>query len=224
MDRAKAIQKIKKCLRLSKSSNPNEAAAALRHAQALMREHGIELADVEASEAAEARGRSSAARNPVDWEVALANMIKDCFACDLIFASGWDRGEYVFIGSGARPEIAAYAYAVLRRQARLARAQYIVTALRRCKPSNKTRRADEFCRGWISAVREKALALVPSQSEVQAIEAYKRKNYPATSELEGKTRSRGSLDDSIQGYEEGRKAQLHRGVDSESVQQLEHRT
>lgn len=30
MDRAKAIDKIKKCLRLARSSNPHEAAAALR--------------------------------------------------------------------------------------------------------------------------------------------------------------------------------------------------
>lgn len=48
MDKAKVLDKIKKCLALSKSSNANEAATALRHAQALMRTHGITEADVEA--------------------------------------------------------------------------------------------------------------------------------------------------------------------------------
>lgn len=48
MGKTKILDKIKKCLALSKSSNANEAATALRHAQALMRQHGITEADVEA--------------------------------------------------------------------------------------------------------------------------------------------------------------------------------
>lgn len=46
MDRNKALDKIKKCLRLATSANPNEAAAAMRQAQALMRKHGIGQDDV----------------------------------------------------------------------------------------------------------------------------------------------------------------------------------
>lgn len=41
MDKSKALDKIKKCLALSKSSNPHEAAAALRQAQKLMHAHDI---------------------------------------------------------------------------------------------------------------------------------------------------------------------------------------
>ena len=36
------IGKIKKCLSLSQSDNPHEAASALRQAQALMRKHGLD--------------------------------------------------------------------------------------------------------------------------------------------------------------------------------------
>lgn len=42
MELAKAIDKIKKCLALSKSANEHEAAAAMRQAQALMAKHGID--------------------------------------------------------------------------------------------------------------------------------------------------------------------------------------
>jgi hypothetical protein len=41
MNRDDLLRKIRACLRLSKSANEHEAAAALRQAQALMREHGI---------------------------------------------------------------------------------------------------------------------------------------------------------------------------------------
>lgn len=42
MSRDEAILKIKKCLALSKSSNENEAATALRMAQSLMKEFQID--------------------------------------------------------------------------------------------------------------------------------------------------------------------------------------
>src|SRR5512138_3426898 len=41
MDRNKAIERIRKCLALSKSPNEHEAAAALRQAQKLMQSHDI---------------------------------------------------------------------------------------------------------------------------------------------------------------------------------------
>ena len=46
MDKTKALDKIQKCLRLSKSANANEAAAALRQAQALMKKFGLSEEDI----------------------------------------------------------------------------------------------------------------------------------------------------------------------------------
>ncbi|PIA66345.1 hypothetical protein CDR19_15110, partial [Ectopseudomonas toyotomiensis] len=39
MDRKKALDKVKKCLALANSSNPNEAAAAMRQARAMMEKY-----------------------------------------------------------------------------------------------------------------------------------------------------------------------------------------
>lgn len=50
MDKAKVLEKIKKCLALSKSANEHEAAQALKQMQALMREYGISDADVALSD------------------------------------------------------------------------------------------------------------------------------------------------------------------------------
>ena len=49
MDRQKVIDKIKKCMALGKSSNANEAAAALRQAQKMMAMHNLSEADIEGS-------------------------------------------------------------------------------------------------------------------------------------------------------------------------------
>ena len=47
MDRSKVLSKIEKCMNLSKSSEPHEAAAALRQAQKLMEAHGISQDDID---------------------------------------------------------------------------------------------------------------------------------------------------------------------------------
>lgn len=49
MDKNKIIDKIKKCMALGKSSNANEAAAALRQAQKMMNTHGVTEDDIEGS-------------------------------------------------------------------------------------------------------------------------------------------------------------------------------
>jgi len=234
MEKAKALDKIRKCLRLARSSNPHEAAAALRQAQALMREYGVDDAELLASEAREARARSRAARNPVDWEVMLANMIAACFGCEIIFRGGLglrgygaffrrnvQHGEYAFIGAGVHAEIAAYAFAVLLRQAARARAQYIATKLKRCGPASKTRRADEFCRYWTVAVNKKVAALVPTTQQALAVAAYRAKHYPSTLTSEGRERSAGQLADRLHGFTEGERARLHHGVGGSAAPQIE---
>ena len=61
------IGKIKKCLSLSQSDNPHEAASALRQAQALMRKHGLDevaMANAEVGEAFVDATSTNATRPP----------------------------------------------------------------------------------------------------------------------------------------------------------------
>lgn len=53
MDKNTAIDKIKKCLALSKSDNPHEAAAALRQAQKLMALYKVDALDVSLADVTE---------------------------------------------------------------------------------------------------------------------------------------------------------------------------
>jgi hypothetical protein len=73
MDREAALRKLRACLRLASSSNPNEAATALRQAQAMMAAYGLSVDDVDKDEIREhaARTRSRGGYLPAHvWELA----------------------------------------------------------------------------------------------------------------------------------------------------------
>lgn len=175
-DRAKLLSKIKKCLRLSKSSNEHEAAAALRQARKLMDAAQITEQDLIASEAAEARVRARVSMNPPYYELMLANTVSSAIGVEAFFSpSHVLAGHWVFVGCGGSEEIASYAFVVLLRKLKCERTEYIAKHLRRCKRANKTDRANAFCLGWVSEVRAKIEVLAIKPESRTAIELYLRR-------------------------------------------------
>ena len=140
MDKDDILRKIEKCLALAKSSEPAEAAAALRQAQALMREHGVSQLEAQAIGARECSVKA-AARTPSRHEAYLAGLVADAFGCELILASGGIlSGGVVWLLVGCSPnvEVAQYTLQVLLRLMARARAEHIKAKLKRCGP--RTRR------------------------------------------------------------------------------------
>lgn len=223
-ERDKIIDKIKKCLALSASSNEHEAEAALRQARKLMDAHGVTDLDILAAEADERRARAGAATRPSNWETALASRVGKAFGCQVIFASDLDPkrlaivGHWMFIGCGASPEIAHYAFAVLFRQCKRAREEHIKARLKRCKTGTKTRRADLFCEGWVQSVVGKIAAFACNSEQTAAIDAYVSKKFPALKDLASRDRNDGRKlrdhehEDYWFGKQSGKDAQLNRGV------------
>ena len=162
MNRDDALKKIKKCLALSRSANEHEAAAALRQAQALMREHGLREKDVSLTDVAEVKVKAcSTAANA--WELRLVSVIADAFGCETfgLLAGRYNHaGNYVrsrhwvFVGMHAAPSVAGYACEVLLRQCAKARLAHIAKQPRNCKPITKTARGDAFAMGWVSAASQ----------------------------------------------------------------------
>ena len=223
-NRDKIIDKIKKCLALSASSNEHEAAAALRQARMLMEAHGVSDLDMQAAEASETHARAGAIRNPANWEARLAGKIGAAFGCRVLFVGdGSHRGEWVFIGPGAAPEVAQYAFKVLFRQAKAARAEHIKTRLKRCKTATKTRRADLYCEGWVSSVTALIEGCAGIETNPQAVDAYMAGKYPKVVELNARDRNAGrdlrpnEEMDYLHGRRAGREAQLNRGVGSNAA-------
>lgn len=215
----KIIDKIRKCLALSKSANEHEAAAALRQAQKLMAANSVTVDDIQAAEVSEHAAKSAATAKPAVWEALLANKIARAFGCELIFARPWLQrtAEYRFIGCGSAPEVAGYAFSVLQRQARSARQEYIKTQLKRCKSATKTRRADLFSEGWVTAVAGKISAFAGTESESAAIQCYMAKHHKKLGSLDPRDRNKHNQSttaamDYASGRISGKNAQLNRGV------------
>jgi len=223
------IEKVKKCLRLSKSSNEHEAATALAMAQALMGKYHISEGQVLASEASERRSRSGAGMTPPRWESMLFRDICDAFRCRRIYSPAtWPerRAEWIFIGCGPEPEIAQYTADVLFRQARRARKIFIDSLSKRIKKSSKVRRADNYCEGWVISATSKLHGLSIPQDQFNAIEAYIEGRYRTiatnaivrTPESASKMSAK-KLADFINGYDAGKKAILNRAAAGNDVLQ-----
>ena len=80
MERDTALLKIKKCLALAGSSNPNEAAAAMRQAQKLMAMFGLNETDISLAEVVESAARARMT-SLVNWEVIMSRIVADAFGC-----------------------------------------------------------------------------------------------------------------------------------------------
>jgi hypothetical protein len=177
-DTARKVERVKKLLKLARhgASNEHEAATALRLAQELMAEEGITDSDVAASDATEASTETGAEVRVPAWESDLAVAIGRVFGCDPIHHSG--RGNWSFVGVAPLPELAVYAFDVLRRQCLSDRKSYITSKLKRVTVrANKIKRADLFCQGWIETATVKARSFRRPAEHTNAIEAYKVQRY-----------------------------------------------
>lgn len=173
MDHKKALEKIKKCLRLAASSNPHEAAAAMRQARALMEKYQVGETDVLMADVQEVTARSNSKVNPTQWEANLAGTVARAYSCRIVFIAG--PGNWSFVGEMA--EVAGYAMTLLLRQVRQARRDYITAKLKRCKTASKTKRADMFCDAWVWEVRKKVREFAGNQEPSAAVEAYMQKHH-----------------------------------------------
>lgn len=131
-DPRRSNSKNQKCLALAKSANENEAAIALRQAQALMREFQI---DPDLLDIVEASCESKATKVPQAWEASLVMTIARAMQCKPIFSSGsstWGiKASWTFIGIDPAPEVASYTFDVLYRQVIRSRKSFIENSLKR---------------------------------------------------------------------------------------------
>lgn len=216
----KILDRIRKCLALSKSSNEHEAAIAIRQARKLMETHALSESDILALDVAEERARSGAKTKPALWEAALAQEIAIAFGCRLLHAGGRHarHGEWIFIGVGAAPEIAMYAFDVLVRQVRRAREDYLEKSCAFLSRASKTRRGDIYCEGWVVSVAEKVGKFAADNRHEAAINAYMAKRHENLVKKKVRDRNEGRpLGTAEQhaylcGMNAGKEAQIHHGM------------
>jgi hypothetical protein len=226
MNHEAAIRKVLACLHMAESSNPHEAACALRQARAMMEKYGLNNDAILAAQihVVEAKTRHAGAVPPQSI-CALANLIADGFRCHIIIHrvqafDGRGKTSIVFHGAGADARIAAYAFDVLRRQMASDRLKHIRRVRKR---ANRERRGEEFALGWINGIYHLfPKAELPDGRERALLASMKAHHgdCDTVSARDLTTRGRANDSDQFAGYNAGRIAKLHAGLDGEQQRQL----
>lgn len=227
MSQERIIEKIKRCLALSKSSNENEAAMALRQAHAMMAKYQISMNDINLSDVTNAQSDETIPAKPMVYQIILAKVIAEKFGCEVYSKYNFEKGKYVlsFIGIDLYSTIASYAFDVLYRQLKQARRDYMAKHLSRVRiRKNKTARADVFCEGWVHSVAKLVDNLVPPSVDKKLIElkmsGLSVKSQNAVDRSKQAPQGTGHRD-YIFGRHKGNQAQLHNAMNGSEQTMLE---
>lgn len=114
----KIIAKIQKLLALANSSNEHEAALAAAHAQRLLSEHNLAMADIESEQKPQSADKVEAqvSKTLPKWVRHLSAGVCTAFDCQAIHHPA--LGKMTFIGVGADVQVAAYTFAYLDKTVR----------------------------------------------------------------------------------------------------------
>lgn len=211
MDKDRALKKVLACLRLSKSQNVNEAAAALRQAQKLMSEYGLSEAEVATAEyryfAAPTRHRGAIPPIYINW---LANRIASGFRCRSLYNRA--TGNFYFVGTHLDAQVACYSFTVMRRRLDTDKAKHTARIRKR---ANKIARGDAFAVGWVSAVLQLFPALDLLDDQRAALELVVNNKFGRYEKMEGRklaTSKAAGENDRLRGYVAGKDVEYQPGI------------
>jgi hypothetical protein len=231
-DRDRILSKIKKCLALGNSSEPHEAAAAMRQAQKLMEAHGISEHEMNGIDVGHETGNFKERaynKNPPIYAQELVSLIMKAMGVDAVFESRQTGMHFRwcvrYFGPAGRATMAAWAHGVLLRAMNQAYQEYISDRSdweRWMAQRYKGARTKlGFFSGWIDSVRSQVEEFGFPDEEKKAIDSKKLVHYgldnlPTTQQKN----LRASSEALEAGSEAGARFRLSRPVDGASQKLL----
>lgn len=161
MTRERIIEKVRKLLALSRSSNEHEAALAAAHAQRLLAEHNLSMSEVEVREEGAGEAELIVARTVPAWLSSLFAVVAGAFDCMPIMTTTAGEGRLRFIGVGGDPAVAACTLQFLIRELRRLASAYLATRKAGAgtgTPAVRRRMRGSYLLGGVQGVRQ-ALAI-----------------------------------------------------------------
>lgn len=227
----KVIERIKKCLALAQSDNPNEAATAMRQAQKLMREYNLTEASLHISNINENTVKfGNGARRAPEWMNKLAGTCALAFDCHVIFSTNrfLNQKQIIYVGIGEAPKMAEYCYEVLARQLVHARNEYC-KKLKILHGQVSRIYSNSFALGWVIAVRSKLEEMKSKDDQEDSqknnnalvkvsgsiIDDYLKKMFGEIPEMKS-SQANHELESLKNGYKEGQKANLYQPMNDDS--------
>lgn len=179
-DRDRALEKVRKLLRLSKSDNEHEAAAAMRQAQRLMKIHRLDEDDVSDDLVAtwKTRYQGGHGTSPVLTTIISAvNRVFNTVAVLSNYAVGiggrWPAWctQVDFYGRGASAKIAVYAAQCMQRQMDRDRQMYFDLQPELMFTNQKRQLSHGFNVVWLDSAWKKLEEIKPDKEALAAAEA-----------------------------------------------------
>lgn len=122
---SETIDKIKKLLALSSSSNPHEAAVALKRAQKLMELHNISKIDLDLNEISEFRAKISSILKTGRIYAYVSGIVAKAIGVEhILLKKNGSYSNVLFIGNKSQLELANYVFTVLTRQLAIVKKDY----------------------------------------------------------------------------------------------------
>lgn len=181
--RKKLTEKLKKCMALSKSPEPHEAAAALRQAQKIMSELGITEDELDGLDTADTLIKTREGFGRCRTMSYLCTMMERAFGVKSVFErnpGSAARLNVRYIGPRGRVMLAEYAHKVVWRAMQSSWDDLLV---RRPDMKGDGGKRQAFHIGWLNAVYKQVEALAPTEAEERAIQRYTDKLYPELQQL-----------------------------------------
>lgn len=222
MTKAKVLERIRKLLALSTSSNKNEAAVASSHARRLMEKHGLTEADVDASGDGMMFELSMGASGfSARWKFVLVAAVAQAHHCDVVGLRTAKRRKVRVVGLKEDTELVAKVFKHLLSEIdRLVRAEsneppsVLLVEILMGVPRNLRAYLDSFRRGAVTAIieklRQKERSSIHPESRALAVmrNPFRARNYIKTKFTDTKyfsldSSSRSEIDDLafIRGYD-----------------------
>ena len=216
MDRAKALERIRKCMALSKSPNEHEAAAALRQAQKLMQMHGVTPDEVDLVEYV------SDFVDHDDYEFGNRKPMLIACVCDIMCKAfsvsyTWEASPTLkhrvrYFGKAPNVLLATHSHTVVYRAVNAAWRRHLkerpeLTGIRNARAS--------YVLGWCQSVLSKVENLSPDAKEEEMIQKTKMRHYGKELK-ESKIGSKTIYNSLAQaGHEDGKDFSINRPIDTD---------
>lgn len=226
----KALEKIKKCLELTNSTNPNEAANAIKLAAGLMRKYGLVDSDLKHMDMDNSTSRSIVPKKQPEYLSDLVHAINSNYSTIAVFKARYNNRTHniewnvCFMGEKNSSMLAAYTFDVLYRKLKKARLEYVKKLHHRLKRINKTIRADSYCQGWVNQVINALPVQFCSEEFKLLLESYRDSLFPKLSDLKELVRKPGRDLDYWQGRRDASHVELHDPLNGQESLKLNHQT
>ncbi len=166
MTRERIIERVRKLLALSNSSNEHEAALAAAHAQRLLAEHNLAMSELDLQDEGAGEVELKVAKTVPKWLSSLFATVANAFDCFPIVTTTSDCSRLRFIGVGEDPAVASCTVQsllqALRRLASLSQRSYEARN-GRLAASDRQRIRSSYLLGGVHGVRQ-ALAVQKVQT------------------------------------------------------------